>query len=110
MKRSTDRILTTHVGSLPRPPDPLPALLGSGQGAADRERVRTAVRDAVGRQVAAGLDIVSDGEMGKPGFAHYIADRLTGYQGAAAPQPFAPRDVADFPDIARRLFTENGSE
>jgi 5-methyltetrahydropteroyltriglutamate--homocysteine methyltransferase len=78
--------------------------------AAYAQRLRNAVRDTVRQQVGAGLDIVSDGEMGKPGFAHYIADRLTGFQGAATPQPFAPRDVADFPEIARRLFTENGSE
>ncbi len=108
MKRSTQRILTTHTGSLPRPPDLLPILLGETSTAAGddgaRERVRHAVSDAVARQVAAGIDVVSDGEMGKPGFAHYITERLTGFGGQAAPRPFNPRDLADFPEVAKNLF------
>jgi len=114
MKRSTDRILTTHTGSLPRPPDLVPLLLGTDQAGADgdavRDRVRSAVREAVNKQVAAGLDVVSDGEMGKPGFAHYVKDRLTGFQGEAAPRPFAPRDLLDFPEVARHLFSADGDE
>jgi len=114
MKRSTDRILTTHTGSLPRPPDLAEALLGShgsepGRGHL-REPVRAAVREAVQRQVAAGIDVISDGEMGKPGFAHYVKDRLSGFQGQAAPRPFAPRDLLDFPDAARHLFVSDGKE
>jgi 5-methyltetrahydropteroyltriglutamate--homocysteine methyltransferase len=114
MKRSTDRILTTHTGSLPRPPDLVPLLLGAGgmpvAESAWRERVRTAVREAVQQQVAAGIDVVSDGEMGKPGFAHYVKDRLTGFQGTAAPRPFSPRDLVDFPEVARRLFDPSAEE
>jgi 5-methyltetrahydropteroyltriglutamate--homocysteine methyltransferase len=114
MKRSTERILTTHTGSLPRPPDLAAALLGSdGSDPASevlRERVRTAVREAVQRQVAAGIDVISDGEMGKPGFAHYVKDRLTGFHEAAAPRPFAPRDLLDFPEVARRLFVSDEKE
>jgi 5-methyltetrahydropteroyltriglutamate--homocysteine methyltransferase len=97
MKRSTERILTTHTGSLPRPPDLLPLLLTPDQssegGNGTAELVRSAVRDAVAKQAAAGIDVVSDGEMGKPGFAHYIAARLTGFQGVSGPRPFAPRDL-----------------
>src|SRR5262245_3918300 len=114
MKRSTDRILTTHTGSLPRPPDLVPLLLGAGgMPVAEsewRERVRAAVLQAVQKQVAAGTDVVSDGEMGKPGFAHYVKDRLTGFQGPAAPRPFAPRDLVDFPEVARRLFDPAAEE
>jgi 5-methyltetrahydropteroyltriglutamate--homocysteine methyltransferase len=114
MKRSTDRILTTHTGSLPRPADLLPLLLGWEQPAADGDgvsgRVRSAVADAVQKQAAAGIDVVSDGEMGKPGFAHYVKDRLTGFQGESAPRPFAPRDLIDYPEVARRLFSSDGDE
>jgi 5-methyltetrahydropteroyltriglutamate--homocysteine methyltransferase len=68
------------------------------------------VHEAVQRQVAAGIDIISDGEMGKPGFAHYVKDRLTGFQGPAASRPFAPRDLLDFPEVARSLFVSDGKE
>ena len=115
MRRSTDRILTTHTGSLPRPPDLLPLLLETERAArvdgdVVRERVEAAVREAVDKQVAAGIDVVSDGEMGKPGFAHYISDRLTGFQGEPAPRPFAPGDLLDFPEVARQLFVSEGKE
>jgi 5-methyltetrahydropteroyltriglutamate--homocysteine methyltransferase len=114
VKRSTERILTTHTGSLPRPPDLAAALLGSDRSLSDgehlRERARAAVREAVQRQVAAGIDVISDGEMGKPGFAHYVKDRLSGFQGQASPRPFAPRDLLDFPEVARRLFISEAKE
>jgi 5-methyltetrahydropteroyltriglutamate--homocysteine methyltransferase len=114
VKRSTERILTTHTGSLPRPPALAAALLGSSESLSDaehlRERARAAVREAVQRQVAAGIDVISDGEMGKPGFAHYVKDRLNGFQGPAAPRPFAPRDLLDFPEVAQRLFFSDGKE
>ena len=114
MRRSVDRILTTHTGSLPRPPDLLPFLLGGGRAGTGEngrsDRVDAAVRDAVARQVAAGIDVVSDGEMGKPGFAHYVADRLTGYQGVAGSRAFAPRDLLDYPEVARQLFGVDGEE
>jgi 5-methyltetrahydropteroyltriglutamate--homocysteine methyltransferase len=114
VKRSRERILTTHTGSLPRPPDLAAALLGSDGSLADsehlRERARAAVREAVQRQVAAGIDVISDGEMGKPGFAHYVKDRLSGFQGQASPRPFAPRDLLDFPEVAQHLFVSGGKE
>src|SRR5688500_764765 len=114
MKQSTQRILTTHTGSLPRPPELLPYLTGEGGTPTDDvhadDQIRAAVRDAVERQVAAGIDVVSDGEMGKSGFAHYVADRLTGFQGTTAVRPFAPRDLADYPEVGRRLFSTAGEE
>src|SRR5687767_7769765 len=70
MERSTRRILTTHAGSLPRPDD----LLADppGRGGARAARLRSAVRDVVRRQIETGLDVVDDGELGKPGFIHYV--------------------------------------
>ena len=78
MKISTDRILTTHVGSLPRPDDLFEMMLAKMDGKpvdekAYAERVRKAVQDSVRQQVDAGLDVVSDGEMGKPSFITYAA-------------------------------------
>jgi hypothetical protein len=89
MKRSINRILTTHVGSLPRSPDMIDLMRAVGRGEpfdAHRreEMVKTAVFDAVARQIEAGVDIVSDGEMGKPGFINYTNDRLGGFERAPA--------------------------
>jgi 5-methyltetrahydropteroyltriglutamate--homocysteine methyltransferase len=114
MKCSVDRILTTHTGSLPRPVDLLPLLLTNDVSPEEQQglqmRVQEAVGDAVRRQVAAGIDIVSDGEMGKPGFANYISDRLSGFKGNFSSRPFAPRDLVEFPDVARHLFVVDGQE
>ena len=82
MKRSADRILTTHTGSLPRPKQLAELLMAKDRGdaydaAALAEAVRAAVRDVVRRQADSGIDIVDDGEMSKPGgYSTYIADRL----------------------------------
>jgi 5-methyltetrahydropteroyltriglutamate--homocysteine methyltransferase len=89
MKRSIDRILTTHVGSLPRSPEMIDLMRAVGRGepfdARRRdEMVKTAVFDAVARQIKTGVDIVSDGEMGKPGFINYANDRLGGFERAPA--------------------------
>src|SRR5258705_13930728 len=86
MKRSVDRILTTHTGSLPRPPD-LRAMLqarDNGEqvdGQAFAERVRSAVTECVAKQAEAGIDVVSDGELGKPNFVMYVTQRLSGMEG-----------------------------
>ena len=90
MKHSTHRILTTHVGSLPRPPDLLAMILAKEQGASfDAERyasgVRSAVADVVKKQAEAGIDVVADGEMGRFGFIPYVNDRLAGIE--ARPNP-----------------------
>jgi hypothetical protein len=84
MKTSTDRILTTHVGSIPRP-ESIRALVRArlaGQPIEEAElaaRVGEAVTEVVHRQAAVGLDVVSDGEMSKTSFLAYTDDRLTGF-------------------------------
>ncbi len=85
MKRSTDRILTTHVGSLPRPEDLRAMILQKQQGeaideAAFADRVQSAVGETVRRQAEAGIDIVADGEMGRVGFIPYVNERLSGIE------------------------------
>ena len=102
MKISTDRILTTHVGSLPRPPELRALLVAKDQGEpydkAELERLtREAVLDIVRRQVEAGVDIVNDGEMSKPGYSTYVADRLSGFAGH---EPAKPRlDTGPHPNF-----------
>jgi 5-methyltetrahydropteroyltriglutamate--homocysteine methyltransferase len=106
MKLSTDRILTTHVGSLPRPDSLFEMMLAKMDGkAVDEkayaERVRRAVEDSVKQQVGAGLDVVSDGEMGKPSFITYAAQRLGGLEKreGVRPSPFSnTRETRDFPE------------
>jgi 5-methyltetrahydropteroyltriglutamate--homocysteine methyltransferase len=107
MKRSTERILTTHTGSLPRPADLLTLIQamesGSGDPAVFGARVRSAVAEIVQAQVRAGTDIVNDGEMGKPSYATYVKDRLTGFEQETKPVPFVgPADLADFPEYRDR--------
>ena len=86
MKRSTSRIFTSHVGSLVRPPDMLDMLRARSHGepydqAAWDARLREAVNEIVRQQADAGIDVINDGELSKPMFADYIADRLNGYEG-----------------------------
>jgi 5-methyltetrahydropteroyltriglutamate--homocysteine methyltransferase len=105
MKRSTDRILTTHTGSLPRPPDLAGMLDGLDTGAAPdpaalEARVHRAVADIVRQQVDAGVDVVSDGEQGKVGYSTYVRHRLTGFDGQSGAAKRA--DWADFPEAAAR--------
>jgi 5-methyltetrahydropteroyltriglutamate--homocysteine methyltransferase len=98
VKHSTDRILTTHVGSLPRAAD-LAGMVLSGQytkpetRAAFDDRAAAAVKEVVQKQVEAGIDVVSDGEQSKPGFVNYIKDRLDGFNGEAA--EFKAGDLLD---------------
>src|SRR5438876_12136102 len=89
MKRSTDRILTTHVGSLPRPDDLRALILQKQQGQAIDEaafaaRAKSAVGETVRRQAEAGIDIVADGEMGRIGFIPYVNERLAGIEPSAS--------------------------
>jgi 5-methyltetrahydropteroyltriglutamate--homocysteine methyltransferase len=103
---STDRILTTHAGSLPRPDDLVDMIWGQQEGRdvdpADLEsRIDSAVADVVAKQREAGIDVVSDGEMSKTGFSTYVNERFSGFDGRAE---FQADDVADFPDLAMRLF------
>jgi 5-methyltetrahydropteroyltriglutamate--homocysteine methyltransferase len=107
MKRSSQRILTTHAGSLPRPADLLELMRARTAGHADDQsayatRVRRAVADVVRRQAAHGLDVVDDGEMGKPSFVTYVAERLSGFAPSGEPPelPWAgSKEVASFPEF-----------
>jgi 5-methyltetrahydropteroyltriglutamate--homocysteine methyltransferase len=106
MKRSTERILTTHTGSLPRPADLLPLLRQKDDGepsdsAALAACVKKAVAETVRRQLAAGIDIVNDGEMSKPSYATYVKDRMSGFEGSERSAPIRGADFLDFPDYAR---------
>jgi 5-methyltetrahydropteroyltriglutamate--homocysteine methyltransferase len=107
MQRSVDRILTTHVGSLPRPADLYSMGVARRAGekvddAAYNARLRQAVADIVRKQVALGVDVVDDGEMGKPSFITYINERLSGFKVDSADRNQSPwvgsREVHDFPD------------
>jgi len=105
VKRSVDRILTTHTGSLPRPPDLLAMLEAVDAGTppdptAFAARVRSATRDIVKEQAEAGVDVVNDGEQGKVGYSTYVRHRLTGFGGKSAVASRA--DWADFPEAAAR--------
>ncbi len=112
MKRSSDRILTTHTGSLPRPPALLELIRSAEAGElADRPAFATAVREAVAdtvrRQVASGIDVVSDGEMGKPGYATYIKDRATGFEGPHRVTT-VQAEARDFPEFTQRRVVGGG--
>jgi 5-methyltetrahydropteroyltriglutamate--homocysteine methyltransferase len=117
MQRSSERILTTHVGSLPRPDDLFELMLARMDGnaideQAYAERVRSAVKDCVREQVDAGLDIVSDGEMGKPSFITYAASRLSGLEKREGfrPSPFTnTRETRDFPEYYKSTIAEQVS-
>jgi 5-methyltetrahydropteroyltriglutamate--homocysteine methyltransferase len=117
MKRSTDRILTTHVGSLPRPDDLFEMMLARMDGkpvdeAAYAARVRGAVADSVKQQVTTGLDVVSDGEMGKPSFITYAAQRLDGLEKreGTRPSPFSnTRETRDFPEYYQSAVADQVS-
>jgi 5-methyltetrahydropteroyltriglutamate--homocysteine methyltransferase len=112
MKTSRDRILTTHVGSLPRPPALRDLLVKKDKGEdydkAELDRATTkAVADIVRRQAEAGVDIVDDGEMSKPGYSTYIADRLTGFAGH---EPAKPRlDTGPHPNFSAAMERMTGA-
>lgn len=111
MQRSTDRILTTHTGSLPRPEALEKAWLTKLEGkdvdqGEFEELVRAGVREIVDRQVAAGVDIVSDGEVGKPSYSTYVGDRLNGFGGESSVMVVG--DIADYPDAAGPLLSDPG--
>ncbi len=111
MKRSTERILTTHTGSLPRPDDLTRTMFAKEEGVpvdsgALAARIRSAVAEVVRKQVEVGVDVVNDGEYSKPSYATYVKDRLRGFGGAS--QPLQYRDLVDFPGMARRVFGDPG--
>jgi len=111
MKRSTERFLTTHTGSLPRPDDLIRTMFAKEEGvpvdpAALERRVAQAVKEVVDKQIDACVDIVDDGEMSKPSYATYIKDRLSGFGGEG--NTFVYQDLADFPRLERRVFGDPG--
>ena len=111
MRRSTERFLTTHTGSLPRPDDLIRMMFAKEEGipvdaAALGARIRSAVAEVVSKQVEAGLAVVNDGEMSKPSYATYVKDRLRGFGGESHPLQY--QDLVDFPGMAKRVFGDPG--
>jgi 5-methyltetrahydropteroyltriglutamate--homocysteine methyltransferase len=111
MKRSTERFLTTHTGSLPRPDDLIRMMYAKEEGvpvdrAALAQRVREAVAEVVRKQTDAGVDLVNDGELSKPSYATYIKDRLDGFGGTG--NTFVYQDLAAFPKLQERVFGDPG--
>ena len=107
MKRSTEKILTTHTGSLPRP-GKLLELVATGDmkklqdAPSFREQVRSAVTEMVRLQTATGIDIINDGEQSKANYGIYIKERLTGFGGIGKPMSFS--DLAPYPEYYERVF------
>jgi 5-methyltetrahydropteroyltriglutamate--homocysteine methyltransferase len=113
MKTSQDRILTTHTGSLPRPPELRALLVEKDQGRPyDKAELARLTREAVSaivrRQAEVGVDVINDGEMSKPGYSTYVADRLSGFAGH---EPAKPRlDTGPHPNFMaayNRMTGEN---
>lgn len=119
MKLSTDRILTTHVGSLPRPDDLIEMMIAennreasapAGQAmdpAALEKKVAEAVTETVAKQVALGIDVVSDGEMGKISYTFYVKHRLSNIADAVPPGATVPKDMAGLDMIEHPDFAES---
>jgi 5-methyltetrahydropteroyltriglutamate--homocysteine methyltransferase len=112
MKTSKDRILTTHVGSLPRSKAVTDVIFGLENGEEIDEGqaeavISQAVKQVVARQFESGIDVVSDGEMSKISYATYIKDRITGFEGDSPRQP--PRDLEEFPGFLQRQASSGGT-
>jgi 5-methyltetrahydropteroyltriglutamate--homocysteine methyltransferase len=107
MKRSTEHILTTHTGSLPRPSGLLEALQRRDRGEIDsaalEDQVRDAVDDVVHRQADAGVTVVNDGEASKIGYSTYVKERLEGFGGEGGLAGM-PSDLAEFPEYMERVL------
>ena len=109
--RSSERFLTTHTGSLPRPDDLIRMMYAKEEGvpidrAALSARIRQAVAAIVAKQADAGIDLVNDGELSKPSYATYVKDRLAGFGGTG--NTFVYQDLADFPKLQQRVFGDPG--
>ena len=112
MAMDADRILTTHTGSLPRPDDLIQMMWAKGDGIPVDERAlaarfASAVHEVVERQLAAGVDIVNDGEMSKPSYATYVKDRLHGFGGESV-QAYFFGDLVDYPRSAEIVAANPG--
>jgi 5-methyltetrahydropteroyltriglutamate--homocysteine methyltransferase len=109
--RSTDRFLTTHTGSLPRPDDLIRMMYAKEEGVpvdpvALGARVRDAVAEVVKKQADAGVDLINDGELSKPSYATYVKDRLSGFGGTG--NTFVYQDLDDFPKLRQKVFGDPG--
>src|SRR5215813_15112190 len=106
MKRSTDRILTTHTGSLPRTTKVVELLLAEQQHRGARKvELKAAVSEAmahvVQKQIESGIDVINDGEQGRTDYTVHVLDRLAGFEGESTP-PLGTGD-AEFPELAALL-------
>jgi len=106
MERSTRRILATHTGSLPRPPEVVELLLAEEKQRGSRtaqlhDAVRKAVVEVVAKQVDCGIDVINDGEQGRTDYTSYVKDRLTGFDGPSSP-PLGTGEP-DFPELSALL-------
>jgi 5-methyltetrahydropteroyltriglutamate--homocysteine methyltransferase len=113
MKTSVDRILTTHVGSLPRQKEVLAFLFAQDKGEPYdanqfEQAMRVGVADAVRNQVNAGLDIVNDGETSKISYATYTKHRLNGFEIGDAPRA-TPQDLDDYPEFRDKIAAEGAT-
>lgn len=109
MHQSTDRILTTHTGSLPRPKSLLDLLKAKDDGqpvdsAQLDAAITSATRETVGKEIECGIDVINDGEMSKIGYATYVKDRLAGFNGVGSFPPTS--DFFDFPEFIERFVAE----
>jgi hypothetical protein len=112
MQRSTERILTTHAGSLPRPDDLVRMMWDKlDEKPVDAvklaARVKDAVSEVVAKQIEAGIDIISDGEMSKVGFSNYVIERYTGFANRAT---FVATDVGNFPGIIKNCSSRTKAD
>jgi 5-methyltetrahydropteroyltriglutamate--homocysteine methyltransferase len=111
MAASTDRFLTTHTGSLPRPPELTKALERHDHGEQIEDldtQIREAVIDVVRRQVEAGVAVVNDGEASKIGYSTYVKERIEGFGGQGASQP-PPPEAEEFPDYWESTIKDAGA-
>jgi len=111
MMRSDHRFMTTHTGSLPRPDELVQMMYAKEEGApvdavALAGGIRSAVHEVVGKQIAAGVDFINDGEMSKPSYATYVKDRLSGFGGTG--NTFVYQDLAEYPKMEKRVFGDPG--
>ena len=111
MHRSTERFLTTHTGSLPRPDDLIRMMFAKEEGVpvevgALNRRIEESVKEIVEKQIAAGVDVVNDGDMSKPSYATYVKDRLGGFGGTSHPLEY--QDLTDFPVLKQKVFGDPG--
>src|SRR6266851_9576759 len=109
MRRSTERILVSHAGTVPRPPS-LQTLYAAGESRRSEfvAQLPAGVREVVQHQARVGIDVVNDGELSKRNFSHYARERLGGLEVPTSPPPdlrarnIVARDASDFPDFHKR--------